>query len=115
MFRLTVPETTMFASHKETYLDLEGGRKRVKTSLVTQTLIVKDRPGNHLLLITQEDAPQAVFPATDLNIELVLRAGLRIHEYLMLDGQIEYRETAESSGYFEGTTPRFDRTTALAA
>lgn len=95
----------MLIFRNETYLDLAGGQTRVKASRVMQTLIVKDRLGNHLLLIAEEGGPQAVFPATDLNIEKVLCAGLRIHEYLMLDGEIDYRETEESRDSYEEITP----------
>lgn len=92
----------MFNNIGETYLDLVGDRTRVQTARVTQTLIVKDRLGSQLLLVTQQGKPQAAFPATDRNITVVLGAGLRIHEYVMLDGQIDYQEIAESREHFEG-------------
>ncbi|WP_321921108.1 hypothetical protein [Paraburkholderia guartelaensis] len=91
----------MFRNISETYLDLMGDRTRVETSRVTQTLFMKDRLGSQLLVITQRGKPQAVFPATDRNIEVILCAGLRIHEYVMLDGQIDYQELAESRDHFE--------------
>ncbi|WP_321917098.1 MULTISPECIES: hypothetical protein [unclassified Paraburkholderia] len=91
----------MFKNIGETYLDLVGDRTRVQTSRVTQTLFVMDRLGSQLLLISQHGKPQAAFPATDRNIEVVLCAGLRIHEYVMLDGQIDYQEIAESRDHFE--------------
>jgi len=92
----------MFENTSETYLDLTGDRARVQTSRVRQALFIKDRLGAQLLLITQEGRPQAVFPATDRNIEVILCAGQRIHEYVMLDGEIDYQEIAESRDYFEG-------------
>jgi len=92
----------MFEKVSETYLDLAGDRTRVQTSRVIQVLFIKDRLGAQLLLITQEGKPQAAFPATDRNIEVILCAGLRIHEYVMLDGEIDYQEIAESRDYFEG-------------
>ena len=91
----------MFENVSKTYLDLAGARTRVQTSRVTQTLFVKDRLGGQLLLIAQQGMPMAVFPATDRNIEVVLCAGLRIHEYVMLDGEVDYREFGESRDYFE--------------
>jgi hypothetical protein len=97
-------EAVMFEGIGETYLDLVGDRTRVQTSRVTQTLFVKDRLGNQLLLVTQQGKPQAVFPATDRNIEVILCAGLRIHEYVVFDGEIDYRELAESRDYFERDT-----------
>ncbi|HEY4802182.1 MAG TPA: hypothetical protein VIH96_06135 [Paraburkholderia sp.] len=94
----------MFENASETYLDLVGDRTRVRTSRVTQTLFVKDRLGSQLLLITQQGKPLAVFPATDRNIEVILCAGLRIHEYVMYDGEVDYREIAESRDHFEADT-----------
>lgn len=91
----------MFENVGRTYLDLVGDRTRVQTSRVTQTLFVKDRLGGQLLMIAQQGMPMAVYPATDRNIEVVLCSGLRIHEYVMLDGEIDYREFAESRDYFE--------------
>jgi hypothetical protein len=94
-------EETMFENIGKTYLDLAGSRTRVQTSRVTHILFVKDRLGSQLLLIAQQDMPLAVFPATDRNIEVVLCAGLRIHEYVTMDGEVEYRELVESRDYFE--------------
>jgi hypothetical protein len=94
-------EETMFENVGKTYLDLAGSRTRVQTSRVTHILFVKDRLGSQLLLIAQQDMPLAVFPATDRNIEVVLCAGLRIHEYVTMDGEVEYRELMESRDYFE--------------
>jgi hypothetical protein len=94
-------EETMFENVGKTYLDLAGSRTRVQTSRVTHILFVKDRLGSQLLLIAQQDMPLAVFPATDRNIEVVLCAGLRIHEYVTMDGEVEYRELVESRDYFE--------------
>lgn len=91
----------MFDNIGATYLDLVGDRTRVQTARVTQTLFVKDRLGSQLLLVTQQGRPQAAFPATDRNIRVILGAGLRIHEYVMLDGQIDYQEIAESREHFE--------------
>jgi hypothetical protein len=91
----------MFENVSKTYLDLAGARSRVQTSRVTQTLFVKDRLGGQLLLIAQQGMPMAAFPATDRNIEVVLCAGLRIYEYVMLDGEVDYRELGESRDYFE--------------
>jgi hypothetical protein len=94
----------MFEGTGETYLDLVGDRTRVQTSRVTQALFVKDRLGSQLLLVTQQGKPQAVFPATDRNIEVMLCAGVRIHEYVVFDGEVDYRELAESREYFERDT-----------
>jgi hypothetical protein len=100
-------ETAMFENVSKTYLDLAGARTRVQTSRVTQTLFVKDRLGGQLLLIAQQGMPTAVFPATDRNIEVVLCAGLRIHEYVMLDGEVDYREFGESRDYFDEGSDAF--------
>ncbi|WP_169745492.1 hypothetical protein [Paraburkholderia mimosarum] len=67
---------------------------------MTQALFIKDRLGGQLLVITRQGEPQAVFPATDRNIEVILCAGLRIHEYVMIDGEIDYQEIAESRDHF---------------
>jgi len=96
----------MFKNVSEAYLDLAGDRTRVQISRVAQTLFIKDRLGNQLLVITQQGKPQAVLPATDRNIEVILCAGLRIHEYVMLDGEIDYQEIVESRDHFADAAER---------
>jgi len=90
----------MLKNVSEAYPDLAGDLTRVQTSRVTQVLFIKDRLGGQLLVITRQGEPQAVFPATDRNIEVILCAGLRIHEYVMIDGEIDYQEIAESRDHF---------------
>ncbi|CAB3802771.1 hypothetical protein LMG28688_05635 [Paraburkholderia caffeinitolerans] len=94
----------MFENTSDTYLDLVGSPTRVHILAPTQILFFKDRLGNQFLQISQHGKPQAVFPATDRNIEVILSAGLRIHEYLMFDGEIDYREIEESRDYFKSET-----------
>ena len=72
-------------------------------SRVTQILLIADLLGTHILLVVHDGWEQSPFPATDANVAAVLRAGLRIHEYVLLDGHIDYREIAESREHFEHT------------
>jgi len=90
----------MYGTYVATYLQLEGNATRIRPSHVTRTLLMADRVGNQLLLVLH-GASQTAFPATDSNIAVVLRAGLRIHEHVLTDGLIDYREIGESRDYFE--------------
>jgi len=82
------------------YLRLQGNATRISPSDVTRTLLMADRLGNQLLLVSHGGS-QTAFPATDCNIAVVLLAGLRIHEHVLIGGLVDYREIGESRDYFE--------------
>ena len=84
------------------FLKLKGGvSTRVRPSQVMRTVLSKDRLGNQLLLISVAHERSIAFPASDENISELLDAGLRVHEYVCLDGQIDYREIPESEEHFK--------------